>query len=190
MSKLTSDERRDFFRVADTVALEFTAIEDANDADEVFKTSPLFHLLGELHLLDFDSQHLYRNINERDRTLAAYLKIINKRIELLGQALAQSFLGGKGHQQGVTLSEGGMGWVQPKEIPCGQLLALKILLQPQAIGLLLKGEVVYCSENTPGLYTIGCEFKDLSEAQRQLLARHILQKQVSERREELERHKS
>lgn len=91
MSKLTSDERRDFFRVADTVALEFTAIEDANDADEVFKTSPLFHLLGELHLLDFDSQHLYRNINERDRTLAAYLKIINKRIELLGQALAQSF---------------------------------------------------------------------------------------------------
>ncbi|MCJ8167708.1 PilZ domain-containing protein [Atopomonas sediminilitoris] len=189
MSKLTPDERRDFFRIADTIALEFTPIDSMEHANEVFKTSPLFHLLGELHLLDFDSQHLYRSINERDRTLAAYLKIINKRIELLGQALAQSFLGGKGHQHEVTLSEGGMGWIQSEAITCGQLLALKLLLQPQAIGLLLQGEVVYCSESSPGQFTIGCEFKDLSEAQRQLLARHILQKQASDRRVELERNK-
>jgi hypothetical protein len=55
--------------------------------------SPLFNLLSELHLSEFESQHLLRQISERDRTLAAFLKSQNKRIDLLSQVVAQTVLG-------------------------------------------------------------------------------------------------
>lgn len=78
-------------------------------AHEVLQdASPLFNLLSDLHLMDFESQHLLRHISERDRTLANYLKVINKRIDLLGQALAQNLLRDIGAPRRWPMSEGGI----------------------------------------------------------------------------------
>ena len=67
----------------------------------------LFSLLSDLHLMDYESQHLLRHISERDRTLANYLKVMNKRIDLLGQVMVQSLLKEIGEPRKVSLSEGG-----------------------------------------------------------------------------------
>jgi len=56
-------------------------------------------------------------------------------------------------------------------------------LMPQALGLLLRAQVVHCSARSDGQYDIGTEFEALTDAQRQLLARHILQRQALERRQ-------
>ena len=53
---------------------------------------------------------------------------------------------------------------------------------PQALGLLLRAQVVHCQERADGQFEVGTEFEALTDAQRQLLARHILQKQALERR--------
>ncbi|GIZ13386.1 PilZ domain-containing protein [Pseudomonas sp. NCCP-436] len=185
MSTHDVDDRREYYRIEDTIALEFTQLEgaSAHSADALQDASPLFNLLSELHLMDFESQHLLRHISERDRTLASYLKVINKRIDLLGQALAQSLLQGVGSPRRVSLSEGGISFESEQPVSRDSHLALKMVLMPQALGLLLRARVVHCSQRPDGRYRIGAEFEALTDSQRQLLARYILQKQALERRQ-------
>ncbi|MVW77032.1 PilZ domain-containing protein [Pseudomonas xionganensis] len=178
------DDRREYYRIEDTIALEFSLLSGAEAlaSDELHDSSPLFNLLSDLHLMDFESQHLLRHISERDRTLANYLKVINKRIDLLGQALAQSLLRDIGAPRRVSLSEGGVSFNNAHPVPSGSHLALKMVLMPQALGLLLRAKVVHCRPRGEQ-FEIGTEFESLTDAQRQLLARHILQRQALERRQ-------
>jgi hypothetical protein len=189
MPPLDTDDRREYYRIEDTIALEFHLLSgaEAQATEALHDASPLFNLLSDLHLADFESQQLLRHIGERDRTLANYLKVINKRIDLLGQALAQNLLRDVGSPKQVSMSEGGIGFDNLREIPVGSQLAIKMVLMPQALGLLLRAEVIHCQEKADGQFEIGTEFEGLTEAQRQLLARHILQKQALDRRQALQR---
>ncbi|MDO9623610.1 MAG: PilZ domain-containing protein [Pseudomonas sp.] len=185
MSIQDEDDRREYYRIDDTIALEFTPLSgtEALASDELHDSSPLFNLLSELHLLDFESQHLLRHISERDRALANYLKVINKRIDLLGQAVAQSLLREIGTPRRVCLSEGGVSFNSSQSLAIETHLAIKIVLMPQALGLLLRAKVIHCQALADQQFEIGTEFEALTDAQRQLLARHILQRQALERRQ-------
>jgi len=185
MSTHDEDDRREYYRIDDTIALDFTLLSDAEAlaSEELHDSSPLFNLLSDLHLMDFESQHLLRHISERDRTLANYLKVMNKRIDLLGQAVAQSLLRDIGPSQRVSLSEGGISFNSTQQVDVGSHLAIKMVLMPQALGLLLRARVVHCSPRADQQFEIGTAFEALTDAQRQLLARHILQRQALERRQ-------
>lgn len=143
--------------------------------------SPLFNVLSELHLSEFESQHLLRQISERDRNLSAFLKSQNKRIDLLSQVIAITVLGQIGEPQPVIISEGGIDFQHPTPIDPGAHLSVKLVLMPQALGLLLRARVTHCDRKGDG-YDVGTEFEHPTDAQRQLLARYILQKQAQERR--------
>ncbi|MGX5218999.1 PilZ domain-containing protein [Pseudomonas segetis] len=188
MSTQDDQDRREYYRIEDTLALEFSCLSEtqAQSAEALHDNSPLFNLLSELHVLDFESQHLLRHISERDRTLASYLKVINKRIDLLGQTVAQSLMGDIGPPKKVTISEGGVSFNNPQAVEAGTHLAIKLVLMPQALGLLLRAKVIHCQAIDEGQFEIGTEFESLTDAQRQLLARHILQRQAQERRQALE----
>ncbi|MNQ63407.1 PilZ domain protein [compost metagenome] len=189
MSTRDADDRREYYRIEDSIALEFRPLQQGETGGEgsADNASTLFSLLSDLHLMDFESQHLLRHIHERDRTLASYLKVINKRIDLLGQALAQSLLRDIGPTRQVTLSEGGIGFTSPQPIEPGTQLALKMVLMPQALGLLMQAVVIHSQARADGQFDIGTEFEAETDAQRQLLARHILHKQAQQRREARER---
>ena len=192
MSTPEADDRREYYRIEDTIALDFRLLSgpEAQPSSVLNDSSPLFNLLSDLHLLDYESQHLLRHISERDRTLASYLKVINKRIDLLGQALTQNLLQDIGQPRQVTLSEGGAGFMCNQALAEGSHLALKMVLMPQALGLLLRAQVIHCQALGDGQYEVDTEFEALTEAQRQLLARHILQKQALQRRQARQEDKS
>ncbi|RAI70766.1 PilZ domain-containing protein [Pseudomonas fluorescens] len=183
MSTLDEEDRREYYRIEDTIALEIRPLSATEAAgQEVLQdASPLFNLLSELHLSEFESQHLLRQISERDRTIAAFLKSQNKRIDLLSQVIAITVLGQIGEPQPVIISEGGIDFQHPSPIAAGAHLSVKLVLMPQALGLLLRARVTHCDRKGDG-YDVGTEFEHLTDAQRQLLARHILQKQAQERR--------
>ena len=183
MSTLDEEDRREYYRIEDTIALEIRPLSASEAAGhEVLQdASPLFNLLSELHLSEFESQHLLRQISERDRTTAAFLKSQNKRIDLLGQVVALTVLGQIGEPQPVIISEGGIDFQHPSPLAAGARLSVKLVLMPQALGLLLRARVTHCDRKGDG-YDVGTEFEHLTDAQRQLLARHILQKQAQERR--------
>ncbi|GLX88396.1 PilZ domain-containing protein [Pseudomonas weihenstephanensis] len=191
MSTLDEADRREYYRIDDVIALEITPLSAPEAAsDEVLQdASPLFNLLSELHLSEFEAQHLLRQISERDRTISSYLKTLNKRIDLLSQVVAQTVLGKIGELQPVKLSEGGIELRHAKACPVGSHLSIKMVLMPQALGLLLRAKVTHCDARD-GHYEIGTEFEAITDAQRQLLARYILQKQAQARRLALEQNET
>ncbi|MFL6531976.1 MAG: PilZ domain-containing protein [Pseudomonas sp.] len=183
MSTLDEEDRREYYRIEDTIALEIRplSIPEAASQEVLQDESPLFNLLSELHLSEFESQHLLRQISERERSIAAYLKAMNKRIDLLSQVIAVTVLGEIGEPQPVIISEGGIDFQYPTPIAIGAHLSIKLVLMPQALGLLLRARVTHCDPKGGG-YDVGTEFEHPTDAQRQLLARYILQKQAQERR--------
>jgi hypothetical protein len=183
MSTLDEEDRREYYRIEDMIALEIRPLSalEAAGQEVLQDASPLFNLLNELHLSEFESQHLLRQISERDRNLAALLKSQNKRIDLLSQVIAITVLGQIGEPQPVIISEGGIDFQHPSPIAAGSRLSIKLVLMPQALGLLLRARVTHCDRKGDG-FDVGTEFEHLTDAQRQLLARHILQKQAQERR--------
>ncbi len=183
MSTLDEEDRREYYRIEDMIALEIRPLSapEAAGQEVLQDASPLFNLLSELHLSEFESQHLLRQISERDRAISAFLKSQNKRIDLLSQVVALTVLGHIGEPQPVILSEGGIDFQHPTPIATGAHLSVKLVLMPQALGLLLRARVTHCDRKGDG-YDVGTEFEHLTEAQRQLLARYILQKQAQERR--------
>ena len=183
MTTLDEEDRREYYRIDDMIALQIKSLPAAQAVSKevLLDDSPLFNLLSELHLSEFESQHLLRQLGERDRTLAAFLKVQNKRMDLLSQVMAQSLLGEIGAPQPVIISEGGIDFQHPTVLAPGSHLAVKLVLMPQALGLLLRAKVTHCDPKGDS-FDIGTEFESMTDAQRQLLARYILQKQAQERR--------
>ncbi len=174
-------DKRDFFRIRDQVVIDYRPVSGPDFDDEIFaRRSPLQDMLSDLHLLEYESQHLLRQITERDRTLAGYLKVINKRIDLLGRAMAVQIDDSLGETVMVTLSEGGMSFPADEPLPLDGWLAMSLTLMPSRVGMIVPARVVRCEEDEPGIWNIGVGFEALGEPQRQLLARHILQRQAQE----------
>jgi hypothetical protein len=188
MSTSDEEERREYYRIEDRVALEINPLSRSGQAGEeaAQDTSPLFDLLSELHVSEFESQHLLRQLDERDRVLNSFLKALTKRIDLLGRVVAHTALGELGEPQPVRLSEGGVEFISYQDFAQGELLSVKMVLMPQAAGLLLRARVTHCDPAGDGRFVIGTEFVNLPDAQRQLLARHVLQRQAQQRRQALE----
>ncbi|QCY11421.1 PilZ domain-containing protein [Pseudomonas sp. MPC6] len=183
MSTLDDEDHREYYRIEDMIALEIRPLSapEALGQEVLQDASQLFNLLSELHLSEYESQHLLRQISERDRPLAAFLKSQNKRIDLLSQVIAITVLGQIGEPQPVTISEGGIDFQHPTPLAAGARLSVKLVLMPQALGLLLRARVIHCDRQGDG-YVIGTAFEHATDAQRQLLARYILHKQAQERR--------
>lgn len=188
MTTLDEEDRREYYRIEDSIALEISPLgaAEALETDLLQDASPLFNLLSELHLADFESQHLMRQLSEKDRTLAAFLRVQNKRLDLLSAVMAQALLGEIRQPQPVILSEGGIEFAQATPIATDTRVAVKMVLMPRALGLLLRARVTHCDQRPDGLYEVGTEFIDMTDAQRQLLARYILQRQQQQRRQALE----
>ncbi len=176
-----TEDRREYYRIEDMIALEILPPAHAETVSGNGSTQR-FELLGELHQLDFEAQHLLRQIAEGNRTLANYLKVQNKRIDLIGQALAQDLLQDLGPARATVLSEGGISFTNDQPLDEGSTWTLKLALMPQGLGMLLTARIASCQALEGGQFAIGTSFEALTDAQRQLLARHILQKQATERR--------
>ncbi|MGV8918500.1 MAG: PilZ domain-containing protein [Pseudomonas sp.] len=184
MSTLDEEDRREYYRIEEMIALEINLLSgtDAANHAPAHDTSTLFNLLSELHVSEFESQHLLRQLSDQDRVLSSFLKVMNKRIDLLSQVVAQTVIGKIGEPQLVILSEGGLQFHHHLPLRTGTQLSIKMVLMPQALGLMLSAKVTHCDAREIGNFEIGTEFEGIPDAQRQLLARHILQRQAQQRR--------
>jgi hypothetical protein len=178
------EDRREYYRIHDYIALDFRPLNDAEAHSHALlhDDSSLFNTLNELYTLELEAQHLLRQIDDTDRTLHSFLRVLNKRVDLLGSAMAQRLYEQFGKPQPVTLSEAGLGFEHSTPLAMGSLLALRLLMPEQALCLLLRASVNHCQPIAEGRYQIGTKFEQLADTQRQLLARYILQKQAQERR--------
>lgn len=179
---IPTDVHAGFYQLKDQLALDYQLI-DAPTPDQPRpprNSSPLFGLLGELQLLDHESQHLLRQIGERDRVLAACMRTFARRLDLLGEAVALQLAEDMGEPVPVILSEAGLSFSAACPLEPGQWLSLRLLLSA-ASGVATIAQIADCARDpASGQYTIQVSFHHDNDAQRHLLGRYIVQKQAQE----------
>lgn len=169
--------RRQYFRLVDTAYVEISPLTGEESVAEHFDIGLEFGLIAEFQQLDVESKHLLHGIAEKDKSVGQYLNVLNKKLDSLSRALALSKQDlTKEHIQEINLSEGGLSIMQPQKFKDGQNIAIKLILLPSYSGLLLEGKVLCSIEKESG-FEVHIEYTDITDAHRQLIARHIMRKQ-------------
>lgn len=180
-----SKDVRRFFRMDDVVHLSYQVIpkeqlaerleqKGADDADS-------FAALGGLSAITQQAAiHLHR-IESDSPDVAAYLKALDRKIELLGRAffMQDSEMGEQSAKQ-VNISASGIALHGSKPLEVGATVEIKLLLPPTMAAIQTFGEVVACEKGAddPGNpYYLRFDFSHMQESDRELLIRHMLRRQ-------------
>lgn len=190
-SQSTINERRNYFRVVDKVLLRYQPVAKncalANIIPTAFKEDPSYSLMRELQSIDQDNAKFLRAIGEDNRDLEAYLKGQNKKLELIAAKVAEHEEQAPGQKkQQISISEGGLAIHTDTELANDGFLALQITLLPNHHTLVVFAKVINCSEHQQGGYNVALSFTHLKDSDRQLIAKHIMQLQLAERRKQHE----
>jgi len=189
----SSNERRQFYRVADSIGLEYKLLDQAPTLDatneEPFAVSSRFKLLNELNRIDQESSVLLRHISDDDRNLARYLTSQNKKIDTIAKLIVSDEMANVPYDvRNISLSEGGCSFINEEKLDMDQHIALKLFFFSSYLGMVLYGQVVdsqpidICESNQ--LFKTYIEFSDMSGPDRQMLARYIIRRQAEQRRAE------
>ena len=182
-----SGNHRDFYRIECRAIVGFQSLgerppEDAGP-DTFFSDSPALLLSRELLRLEQEATPILAAIGEKDRAVASYLHVINRRIDLLSRhTLAQAPDTATGEEQSISLSEGGVVFRCAQALSVGSFVALRLLLLPAWTGVTTFGLVLKSETTAAGDTEISVEFESLQDTERQLVARHVMQVQMAEQR--------
>jgi hypothetical protein len=194
-------DRRSFFRIDDTVRLSLRPVP-ADELDQRLDEldhdlAGNFTVMSSLAAITAQMTMGLRRIENRDPDLAAYLRAIDQKIEVIGRAfIAQEPEAVSERAIPVNLSAGGMcvGVAEPFEV--GAQLEIRMLLFPSFTGLMIYGSVIACepasesADDQAGLtgyrHLARIEFTHIREQDRELLIRHLLRRQSDQLRERQE----
>lgn len=192
LSQTTNNERREYFRIEDDVLLRFLEIDQsealANRIPEAFQQTKTPTLMRDLQHIDHENSKFLRNISEEDRDLELYLRSINKKIEAIATLLLET-IGPSPEQkkQHIILSEGGIAFHHSQPFNRDTYVVMQLTLTASHITLDLFAKVVDCAESSSDnkiKYRLAFHFVNLSDQDRQLIAKHVMQIQLAKRREE------
>lgn len=193
-----ADERRDFFRIDDSLRISCQAIEKGAYPERLERwqggEERQFTIMSSLSSISQEMIGFMHRIEAKDPDVANYLKALDKKTDLLGQALlAQVANFSEQSLRTANLSGSGLSFANTEIVEPGTMLELKFLLMPDCRGLMVLAEVIGCSpmENPPdGFdYVVRVKFAHIQESDRDLLIQHVTHRQsedLKRRREERE----
>lgn len=187
MARGQGSNQRDFYRVESRAVLDYVVLGDRlparRSAESFFGDGEHFALLRELRKLDHDNAQLLHAIGESDRNTGSYLHLLNRKIDLLARHFAALSSGLRaGGEQTVSISEGGLAFDCAEPPEAGSLLALRLTLLPAYTVLALFASVIKLQPLGDGLTHVTLAFEQLQDAERQQIARHVMQVQMAEQR--------
>lgn len=196
--KQPTDERRRFFRIDDSVHLGLKAVPqaelDQRIQDLEHRVGDSFTLVNSLNAITQQQSPHLRRIEQDYPDIAAYLRSLDKKLELLSQALLVEEVEMMDKPAiPVNLSAGGMAVHSRDPIPEGTLVEIKLLLVPSYTGILTYGRVVNCGNASPAErdpdypYVLRIDFSFIRDADQDALIRHVLLKQAEWLRRRRER---
>jgi uncharacterized protein YfcZ (UPF0381/DUF406 family) len=192
---MTSINRREFYRVRTHVSIELSPFKKkqnvaATSTDALIKStieevatcfnlSPSFNFLAEFQRIELENKQLLRQIIESDSRVGLYLKMLNKKVDTLAQAMLFSDVKvNPDTVMDLDLSEGGLAMESTNTYKIDELLAVKLILLPDHIVLLLKAKVLDCRSSDSDKSQLHLEFVDIDDHQRQLIARYLIRLQA------------
>jgi c-di-GMP-binding flagellar brake protein YcgR len=190
--KPVQEDRREYFRVNDAVRLSISPVPD----DQIGslwqrleeKVAGGFAVMSSLAGISAEMAISMRRIENADPDIAAYLRALDRKVELLGRAFVvqeHELMEEPAHP--VNLSAGGMCALVNEQYQPGQTLEVKMLLYPSLTGVVMYAAVVDCTpvgdeEHQEYRYRLRLEFTHMREQDRDLLIRHVLRCQGNELR--------
>ncbi|MGH8550641.1 MAG: PilZ domain-containing protein [Methylococcales bacterium] len=185
-SKQSEAERRSHFRVKDEIILFFNEVTqaDAGNAQGLkYQVVSGFSLSSALNQLSEESRTQMKILEKGNPELISCLTILDKKIDLIAQALLVSDLSLPSQPaREVDLSASGLAFASETEIQAGTVLELKMILPPSLVAIVALGRVVHCNtrvdqSKTEFGFNVGVDFIGLADYDRELLTRHVFKKQ-------------
>lgn len=179
--------QRDYYRVECPAVISHCVVGDhlptGKPAGAFFPDEEHFNLLRELSKMDHDASQLLHLIGEQDRNLGAYLNHVNRKIDTLARHIATLTPGiSQGSEQSISLSEGGLSFRCPQPPPRDSVLALRLTLLPSYVGIAVYGRVVNVASERSAEPVVAINFEQLQDADRHIIARHVMQVQMAQKR--------
>jgi len=187
------EDRRSFFRIDDNVRLSVRRILPEELESRVNRLehdlAGNFTIMSSLAAITAQMTAGLRRIENRDPDLAAYLRAIDQKIEVIGRTfIAQEPELAAEKAVPVNLSAGGMCAGVEEVYEPGTHLEIRMLLFPSFTGLMIYGTVVECSpapaaeESSVYQHLARIEFTHIREQDQELLIRHLLRRQSDQLR--------
>lgn len=184
-----SDNKREYYRINHPVVIEYrnVAPDEINDPDLQHQFSQTKHgfLHTELAELDSQIQHLEARIGQSNSLVLHYLQLLDQKIDLIAATVTEPemTLLPASDKQTVNLSQGGIRFRVGTPVTVNTLLALRIVLPQSHVELPLYAKVLRCLLDKPSnQYELACEFLNMPERYRALLARFVLEVEAKQRK--------
>lgn len=185
------NERREHFRINDTLFLQYKAIDQAT-AEQLsqYIVNPELDENNQqqvqLRALQTAFTLLNDQINHHDRDIARALRLLNEKINILSRGLHSPHNTVDIKSTEVNLSGGGLAFLCEEPIEIKSPLSIQIELCSSGITIDCIANVISCTksypENKETPYFLRLAFTKMNETDRNLLIKHILFRQAQELR--------
>ena len=191
-----ANERRQYYRIDDSAIFSYHILSNELDkesdkaqskeqdkADE--KASSAFEMIELFGQVNQQMSVALGRISENSADIAAYLKGLDNKIELLAQMLF--FKDSKtdlGSQRQINLGAGGLAFGCDEKLQQGTLIAMDLILSTDLLCLHLTGRVIQISneKNSDFPYRISVGFVDVSDSEVDQIIKHIMRLQAEQLR--------
>ncbi len=182
-----SDERREYFRIDDEVALDYRVI-DSSEMDRLLdkiqsRMVDRFTAASSFAATTRQMTHLIHKIQGQSPELARCLQAIDQKLNMIAQLfVSEEVRENLQDTREVNISAGGVAFRAQHEIPVGSLLELRMVLFPSLVGILTISRVIHCERVNDGNprfpWQVAVEYEHLKETDRELLVRHIMARET------------
>ena len=184
-----ADDRRRYFRIDDDVSLRVREVKpgelDAAVSRMQLGLPDRIGLASTFSSSSHQMRHTLEKFRREQPDLASYLEELNDKLDLLIQLLAvheNDMPDQPTHH--VQLSASGIAFRSDEGLAVGTLLEITLLLFPSFTCMRMFGTVVNCQPAPEGAGDqIGVDFSHIRESDRELIIRHVVQRQSTLLRE-------
>ncbi len=188
-----NDERREYFRIADEIALDYRPLDqqEAKQLREKIQSNfpDRFTAASSFTATSRQLTHALHRAQHESPEIARCLQTLDQKLNLLAQLfVAEEFDIANQPPQHVNISAGGVAFRARKELPVDSLLELRMVLFPSLVGILAVGRVIHNEHLQDGNlkypWQVAVNYDYMRETDRELLVRHIMSKETRELRNE------
>jgi hypothetical protein len=184
----TGADRREFFRINDTVIVEYTIIQqdEVDEAAERIHDAELSNAASEkiqLRSIQNNLNHVLDSINQSDREVARALRLLDEKINLLTQTIQREASPVDPEETvKANLSGGGIAFMVDQQLNSRQSVEIYLKLLPSSTSINALASVVSCdkiqSDDPSHPYLLRLVFTHMDEQDRNLLVKHTLNRQA------------
>ncbi len=184
---MMSDERREYFRIDDEIALDYRLVNE-NEVDQLkekiqSRLVDRFTAASSFTATSRQMTHAIHKVQAQSPEIARCLQAIDQKLNMIAQMFVTEEIElDERPTREANLSAGGVAFRAQHEIKPDSLLELRMVLFPSLVGILTVSRVIQCERVGDGNHQfpwqLSVVYEHLRESDRELLVRHIMTKET------------